>query len=118
MNFNEMNNLVREIRQMNQHLNEIETQPMLAKKLRNQVMRFKTDYEQYITAKLMSTYKNHFPFDRPDHIEKYLTEEGAYVEKDQEGNPGLKITIQSHPVRIVLKDCRSNMEKVAWQIMC
>ena len=118
MDFQEMNNLVKEIRQMNQHMTKVKKQPLLIKKLRNQINRFKNDYEEYLSSKLVNTYKNYFPFDQPDTIEKYFTEEGALVERDQKGNPGLKVSIHSHPIRIVLNDCRKNMEWVAWQVIC
>ena len=115
MNFQELNKRVKQARDTNQFSSCAEDVPG-SNRLPGRLLTFGKDFEEFLFSRLLNLYKNYFPFDEPDQLDRYFTPEGVSVERDKNGNPRLRVIIESHPLRIVLKDLSNRSQKIAWQL--
>ena len=113
MNSKKINTLVENIRIASQ--NRAKGKKAFSKKsLEYKIQDVKKYFGEYLESKLTTTYKNYFPFSKPDALENYLTKHGVPVENDEAGNPRLYVSIQSNPLRIVLRNPEQEYEKTSW----
>ena len=73
---------------------------------------------ELVRKRLDKVYDNYFPLDQVSPIEDYLQLGGVKAGLDKKGNSSATVKIRFSPLRIEIKNLKSNTKRVAWQLNC